>query len=64
MVESFCGMLVINLASTHLTQFHALFLDKYIPQIWRDGKKDEFMTLEQGSMTVAAYEAKFHALSH
>ncbi|WMV41337.1 hypothetical protein MTR67_034722 [Solanum verrucosum] len=29
----------------------------------RDRKKDEFMALEQGGMTLAAYEAKFHALS-
>ena len=28
-----------------------------------DRKKDEFMALEQGGITVAAYEAKFHALS-
>lgn len=29
----------------------------------RDRKKDEFMSLEQGSMSVVAYEAKLHALS-
>ncbi|KAH0743175.1 hypothetical protein KY290_031168 [Solanum tuberosum] len=29
----------------------------------RDHKKDEFIALEQGGMSVAAYEAKFHALS-
>ena len=29
----------------------------------RDRKKGEFTALEQGGMTVAAYEAKFHALS-
>ena len=29
----------------------------------RDRKKDEFMELEQGSMSVAIYEDKFHNLS-
>ncbi|KAH0636396.1 hypothetical protein KY289_036311 [Solanum tuberosum] len=45
------------------TQFHALFLEKYVPTTLRDRKKDELMALEQGGMTVAAYEAKLHALS-
>ncbi|WMV40750.1 hypothetical protein MTR67_034135 [Solanum verrucosum] len=43
--------------------FHALFLEKFVPQTLRDHKKDEFMSLKQGGMTVAAYEAKFHSLS-
>ncbi|WMV40989.1 hypothetical protein MTR67_034374 [Solanum verrucosum] len=34
-----------------------------MPRTLRDRKKDEFMALEQGGMSVAAYEAKFHALS-
>lgn len=46
-----------------LTQFHALFLEKYVPRALRDHKKDEFIALEQGNMSVAAYEANFHALS-
>lgn len=29
----------------------------------RDGKRDEFMTLEQDGMIVDAYEANFHAIS-
>ncbi|KAH0743076.1 hypothetical protein KY290_031069 [Solanum tuberosum] len=37
--------------------------EKYVPRTLRDHKKDEFMALEQGGMSVAAYEAKFHALS-
>ena len=45
------------------TQFHALFLKKYVSRTLRDRKKDEFMALEQGGMTVPVYEAKFHALS-
>uniref|UniRef100_M1DQW3 'chromo' domain containing protein n=1 Tax=Solanum tuberosum TaxID=4113 RepID=M1DQW3_SOLTU len=38
------------------TQFHALFLEKYVPQTLRDHKKDESMVLEQGGIYVAAYE--------
>lgn len=45
------------------TQFHALFLEKYVPLTLRDCKKDEFTLLEQGGMFVVAYEAKFHAFS-
>ena len=45
------------------TQIHVLFLEKYMPRTFRDRNKDEFMALEQGGMFVAAYEAKFHALS-
>lgn len=39
------------------------FLEKYVPQTLIDCKKDEFMTLEQGGIYVAPYEAMFHALS-
>ncbi|WMV59253.1 hypothetical protein MTR67_052638 [Solanum verrucosum] len=53
----------LNLPLLSWTQFHALFLEKYVPQTLRDCKKDEFMDLEQGGITVAAYEAKFRALS-
>ena len=34
-----------------------------MPWPLKDCKKDEFMALEKGCMIVAAYEAKFHALS-
>ena len=44
------------------TQFHALFLEKYGLRTLRDRKKDKFMALEQGSMCVVDYEAKFHSL--
>lgn len=43
------------------TQFHSLFLEKYVRWALRDRKKDDFMAFEQGSMTVAAYVVKFHA---
>ena len=43
--------------------FSSLFMEKYIPQALRDKRRDEFLSLEQGRMSVAAYEAKFCALS-
>ena len=43
--------------------FSSLFMEKYIPRILRDRKRDEFLSLEHGSMSVTAYEAKFRALS-
>ena len=38
--------------------FSSLFMEKYIPRT-----RDEFLSLEQGRMSVTAYEAKFRALS-
>ena len=43
--------------------FSSLFMEKYIPQTLRDRKRDEFLSLEQGRMSVTAYEAKFRTLS-
>ena len=43
--------------------FSNLFMEKYIPRTLRDRKRDEFLSLEQGRMSVNAYEAKFRALS-
>ena len=43
--------------------FSSLFMEKYIPRTLRDRKRDEFLSLEQGRMSVTAYEAKFRALS-
>ena len=43
--------------------FSSLFMEKYIPQTLRDRKRDEFLSLEQGRMSVIAYEAKFRGLS-
>ena len=34
-----------------------------MPITLRDRKKNEFMNLEQGGMSVVAYKAKFHVLS-
>ena len=43
--------------------FSSLFIEKYIPRTLRNRKRDEFLSLEQGRMTVTAYEARFRALS-
>ena len=43
--------------------FSRLFMEKYIPLPLRDTRRDEFLSLEQGRMSVTAYEAKFRALS-
>ena len=43
--------------------FSSLFMEKYIPRTFRDRRRDEFLSLEQGRMSVTAYEAKFRALS-
>ena len=43
--------------------FSSLFMEKYIPRTLRDRKRDEFLCLEQGRMSVTTYEAKFRTLS-
>ena len=43
--------------------FSSLCMEKYIPRNLRDRRRDEFLSLEQGRMSVTAYEAKFRALS-
>ena len=43
--------------------FFSLFMEKYIPRTLRDRRRDEFLSLEQGRMSVTVYEAKFRALS-
>ncbi|TMW96877.1 hypothetical protein EJD97_006628 [Solanum chilense] len=43
--------------------FSMLFMEKYIPRTLRDKRRDEFLSLEEGRMSVTAYEAKFRALS-
>ena len=45
------------------SSFSSLFMEKYIPRTLRDRRRDEFLSLEQGRMSVSAYEAKFRALS-
>ena len=41
----------------------SLLMENYIPRTLRDRRRDEFLSLEQGRMSVIAYEAKFRALS-
>ena len=43
--------------------FSSLYKEKYIPRNLRDRKRNEFLSLEQGRMSITAYEAKFRALS-
>ncbi|XP_069144388.1 uncharacterized protein [Solanum lycopersicum] len=40
-----------------------LFIEKYTPRTLRDRRRDMFPSLEQGRMSVTAYEDKFRALS-
>ncbi|XP_069146932.1 uncharacterized protein [Solanum lycopersicum] len=35
--------------------FSSLFMEKYIPRTLRDRSRDEFLSLEQGRMSVTAY---------
>ncbi|XP_024025409.1 uncharacterized protein LOC112092753, partial [Morus notabilis] len=44
-------------------QFETLFNDQYFPQSYREEKALEFMSLQQGDMSVRQYEAKFNDLS-
>ncbi|XP_024017802.1 uncharacterized protein LOC112090532, partial [Morus notabilis] len=44
-------------------QFETLFNDQYLPQSYREEKALEFMSLQQGDMSVRQYEAKFNDLS-
>lgn len=62
-MESLCGMQIFSFNPIHLDQFLALLLEKYVPQISKDHKKDKVMDLEKHGMYVAAFEAKFHFLS-
>ena len=40
-----------------------MFDDKYYPATYCDAKRDEFLKLTQGSLTVAEYERKYTELS-
>lgn len=63
MVERLHGMWTPILRPLYWTQFHALFIKKYVLRTLIDRKKDKFIVLDQGCMCVAADEAKFYALS-
>ena len=40
------------------------FRDRYMPELYRDEKQRELLTLKQRTMTVAEYEVRFTQLSH
>lgn len=40
--------------------FFHMFLEKYMPQHLRDHLRDQFLWLEEGSMTVVEYKDHFH----
>ncbi|KAA0039476.1 uncharacterized protein E6C27_scaffold64G002900 [Cucumis melo var. makuwa] len=44
-------------------EFKKAFFDKFYPRSFRDAKRNEFLRLTQGSMTVAEYEKKYTELS-
>ena len=44
-------------------QFKTLFLDKYFYSTLRDQKEVEFLSLQQGNMTISEYVAKFENLA-
>lgn len=44
-------------------RFKAMFLDNYFPQVLQHAKEDEFLRLEQGTLTLAEYASKFEQLS-
>ena len=46
-----------------LEEFKIIFLNRYFPQALRDQKEIEFMSLKQGTMSVASYESRFNDLA-
>jgi len=44
-------------------QFTEVFLKRFVPYNLQDQSRDEFDRLEQGSLSVSKYEARFHELS-
>ncbi|KAA0063216.1 uncharacterized protein E6C27_scaffold205G00260 [Cucumis melo var. makuwa] len=44
--------------------FKSIFEDKYYPNTYCEAKRDEFLGLKQGSLSVAEYERKYTELSH
>ncbi|XP_024027959.1 uncharacterized protein LOC112093529 [Morus notabilis] len=53
----------LDVAGMTSEQFDVLFNEQYFPQSYRDQKAMEFMTLQQGDMSIREYEAKFNDLS-
>ena len=44
-------------------EFKIMFLNKYFPSNLKDQKEIEFLTLQQGDMTVDEYVARFESLA-
>ena len=61
--RSYVGCQPVQSPPMTWASFSSLFMEKYIPRTLSDRKRDEFLSLEQGRMSVTAYEAKFRALS-
>ncbi|KAA0048209.1 Gag protease polyprotein [Cucumis melo var. makuwa] len=66
-VEDWLNMLekcfdVMNCPKDRKT-FRGIFEDKYYPSTYCEAKRDEFLVLKQGSLSVAEYERKYTELS-
>jgi hypothetical protein len=46
-----------------LDEFKTFFLNKYFPSNVKDQKEIEFLTLQQGDMTVDEYVSRFESLA-
>lgn len=54
-------MLVTEFTSINIEA--VLFIEKYVPWVLQNNKRDECLELEKGDIFVVAYKVKFHALS-
>jgi hypothetical protein len=54
---------VVETVSRTWEEFKTLFLNKYFPSNVKDQKEIEFLTLQQGDMTVDEYVARFESLA-
>lgn len=57
------GVSITSFSSIDIGLVLYLFLEKYVPHTLYHCKKDKFLALEWGIISIAACEAKFHALS-
>jgi len=53
-----------NIASITWAQFEEMFLEKYLPNIIREDKVRQFLSLRQKGLSVTQYVAKFEELLH
>ncbi|KAA0041119.1 uncharacterized protein E6C27_scaffold128G00270 [Cucumis melo var. makuwa] len=52
-----------NARALNLQTFRGISEDKYYPSTYCEAKRDEFLGLKQGSLSVAEYERKYTELS-